>query len=677
MSLAESDSSIDGVSPRKRAAGKHSQSRHPQPEHPKPEANSVATNVSQVWLDGDVLACACPDCQAPMTIRLWLGLAECRMCGTQVELTEEQEREAQRLWDSRAVPPPPEASTWKVPTANERPAWSQPQHPKPPLPKLTAVPVAEPKPPTAPPIARSEPPRLKAVPVIEPPPVPTLLMRAVPAEEPAFAAAPPQRSWISRSTLQSIISCLISMLVHMAIILVLGLWLIERPQKGPLVLQAEFRMAGRQQQAAEAVVQVKPKQLPQPPIAAEEKAAEVKPASVPKLTEPKLEVASLVKAPTLPEVNYFAAGVVRPGTMFAGRDPRIRNDLIVSEGGSAQTEQAVQRGLKWLAAHQEKEGGWSLGFFHQTGDCNGQCGDPGLDSDVAATALGLLPFLGAGHTQLGGPYRETVQRALDRLVEWQRPDGSFQRIDRGRMYAHGLATIALCEAFALTRDRKLLVPAQSAVQFIVKSQHKAGGWRYTPGMEGDLSVVGWQLMALRSAQSSYLEVPQQTLDAANRFLSTVQTKPTIATFGYMPHYQATPAMTAEGLLSRLYGGTPANDAALLRGADYLLKDHLPTKGDVNLYYWYYGTQAMHHIGGERWARWNERMRNVLLDLQIRDGHAAGSWEPGRHHDPSGGRVYATALAVCTLEVYYRHLPLYRLNSPPEQKEKKPTPVQLR
>lgn len=677
MSLAESDSSIEDLATPARQGPQHPRPRHPKPapsppasppsKQAEPPKSSGATQASQVWLDGDVLACVCPQCEAPMTIRLWLGLAECRMCGAQLELTEEQERVAQRLWESRAVAPPADAAMWQVPPSKQRPTWSQPTSPPPPKPQPRHPKPALPKQPQAEPspaAARREPPRLTAVPVIEPPPLPTLLQRTALAEPPAVALRPPARPWLTRYTWQSIVSGLVSMLIHMIVMVVLGLWFIPRPNNGTLVLQAEFRMAGRQEQKAEAVVQVIPKQPTPPPAAPLVEKQELRPASLPEPPKVKDQVAALVQAPELPAANQFAAGVVRPGTMFAGRDPRLRADIVRSEGGSDQSERAVALGLKWLAAHQDPQGGWSLDRFHEAGDCNGQCKNDGQRSDVAATALGLLPFLGAGYTHQSGPHREMMQRALDRLIEWQRVDGSFQRLDRGRMYAHGLATIALCEAYALTKDRKLLVPAQTAVQFIVLAQHRrGGGWRYTPGMEGDMSVVGWQLMALRSAQSCYFEVPKQTLDAASRFLDSVQTHREIATFGYMPGYEATPAMTAEGILSRLYGGTPADDAALLRGADYLLDENPPTRRDVNLYYWYYATQAMHHLGGPRWIRWNNQMRELLIGLQIRDGHAAGSWNPGKHHDPAGGRLYATALAVCTLEVYYRHLPLYRVNPP--------------
>jgi squalene cyclase len=322
----------------------------------------------------------------------------------------------------------------------------------------------------------------------------------------------------------------------------------------------------------------------------------------------------------------------------------------------------VARGLKWLAAHQHAEGRWSLDQFSAAGECRGRCGDHGAQSDTAATALGVLPFLGAGHTHRFGEYRDVVKQAIDWLVADQEDDGSFQHDLDGTMYAHGQATIALCEAYALTRDPKLRDPAQRAVNYIVDAQHSEGGWRYHPGQRGDLSVTGWELMALRSAQMAYLDVPEATLKRAWRFLDSVQTSTKVGTFGYMRGSSPDAPMTAEGMLSRQYGGWKADHPPLLAGADYLLKDHLPEPSYLNMYYVYYATQAMHHIGGDRWYLWNKHMRTTLVELQEDDGHEAGSWAPVERHDVVGGRLYMTALAVCTLEVYYRHMPLYRANA---------------
>jgi hypothetical protein len=604
-----------------------------------------ALNASQVWLDGDVLACACPDCSAPMTIRLWLRLAQCRMCGTEVELTEEQERAAQELLARREAgirpsPPPPKPSPVKPPT------WSH--HVAPP-------PSAPPAPPP-----RPEPPPLVAVPVIEPPPLPTLVAVPVGADEPVVAPVESRYRRVSRRLLDFVFSCLISLLVHMTLVIILGLWMYRIPHSEALVLQATVKPQQTGPLGAESTVRVQRDAPPTPsPVVPPDEV--VRRQFVMHARRPDLQALSdkLVISPKLQAPNFFDLGHVEPGTMFAGRDPRVRAQLLKQEGGTDQTERAVAMGLKWLAAHQFADGRWSLDQFSAAGECRGRCGDHGIQSDTAATALGVLPFLGAGHTHRYGDYREVVKPAIEWLVADQRDDGGFGHEDQGNMYAHGQATIALCEAYALTRDPALRNPAQRAVDYIVTAQHSAGGWRYQPGQEGDLSVTGWELMALRSAQMAYLTVPEATLKRAWRFLDSVQTSSRVATFGYWQGAGETPPMTAEGMLSRQYGGWKGDHPPLLAGADYLLKRHLPSPNDVNIYYWYYATQAMHHIGGDRWQLWNKHLRTVLVELQEDAGHEAGSWTPEDRHDVTGGRLYMTALAVCTLEVYYRHMPLYR------------------
>jgi hypothetical protein len=78
-----------------------------------------------------------------------------------------------------------------------------------------------------------------------------------------------------------------------------------------------------------------------------------------------------------------------------------------------------------------------------------------------------------------------------------------------------------------------------------------------------------------------------------------------------------------------------------------------------MYYNYYATQFMHHYGGYEWENWNEKMRDWLVTTQEQHGHAAGSWMPGTRWSSHGGRLYMTTMAIMTLEVYYRHLPLYQ------------------
>jgi hypothetical protein len=107
------------------------------------------------------------------------------------------------------------------------------------------------------------------------------------------------------------------------------------------------------------------------------------------------------------------------------------------------------------------------------------------------------------------------------------------------------------------------------------------------------------------------------------------------------------------------GWTKKKNPALTRGAQLLVERHLPSKNEPNIYYWYYATQTMHHFGGKEWDEWNLHMRDVLTGTQETSGHAAGSWTPRGEHASGGGRIYMTSLAVCSLEVYYRHLPIFR------------------
>jgi len=347
------------------------------------------------------------------------------------------------------------------------------------------------------------------------------------------------------------------------------------------------------------------------------------------------------------------------GKMFAGRNPESRAQLLHTSGGTSETEAAVARGLKFLSRYQNKDGSWSLHTFQNAKEGNPNIGGHGgCRSDTAGTAMGLLPFLGAGQTHLQGEYKETILDGLKWLVEHQGEDGDLRGQGGGRMYAHAQAAIALCEAYHLSGDDQLREPAQMALTFIINAQHSGGGWRYNPGEAGDTSVVGWQLMALKSGQAAGLRVPKKTFESAKKFIDAVQTDDKGARYAYTPGHGPTPVMTAEALLCRQYLGWAKSEKGLRDGVDFLLKEHAPDANKPLMYYWYYATQVMHHFGGSEWKRWNAKMRKVLVETQESKGDAAGSWQPRGGHAGQGGRIYMTCLAICTLEVYYRHAPLY-------------------
>lgn len=349
-------------------------------------------------------------------------------------------------------------------------------------------------------------------------------------------------------------------------------------------------------------------------------------------------------------------------SLFTLRQGDTRKQYIELFGGTNDSEVAVDRGLLWLVTHQNPDGSWSLENFHA--NCKGKhanCPGAGkMRSNAAATGLALLPLLAAGHTHQEGHYKKAVADGLKWLAEHQKGDGNLLGPgDKQTMYSHGIASIALCEACGMTDDPELKEVAAKALAFIVKAQHAgSGGWRYNPNESGDTSVVGWQMMALKSGEMAGIPVPKQTFDNTAKWLKSVEgNQPVGGQFAYNSR-GASPAMTAEGLLCLQFMGTERNSPRMRAGADYLMR-HLPRPDQKNTsYYWYYATQVMYHMQGPYWDAWNEKLRDELVKSQLNTGQLAGTWHPRDNWENTGGRIYATSMKLLMLEVYYRHLPLY-------------------
>ena len=482
----------------------------------------------------------------------------------------------------------------------------------------------------------------------------------------AVAPTPPRPG---RGLFRSVPAWAISMLAHVVVLLVMALMSIPAIEKARVtVITAPQAEAEREfEDVEELVVEdvdiaeiselpdvVIPESMPTvEDVAVVANAADVDAA-------PLAVALTDFSAQTAPAADMLSTVGAIGGTAggFGGRADAAR--LAAAGGGGADTEQAVDRALAWIAMHQMPDGGWSFDF-QQCPSCQGRCSHGGDDirgrDRCGATALALLPFLGRGYTHRDGPYKQQIEKGIAFLAAMTMQGNGKSYGPGGSLYSQGLAGIALSESYAMTQDARLAVPTQLALNFIMDAQDpRGGGWRYSPRQAGDTSAVGWQLMALKSGNMAYLQVNPLTIRKVVQFLDSVQTRGGAA-YGYLDPGDR-PGTNAVGLLCRMYLGWKKDHPSLQEGVLALAK-----RGPTNdLYYTYYATQIMHHMEGDAWQAWNERMKRLLLPTQSTQDHETGSWHEGvngGHGARAAGRLYCTALATMTLEVYYRHLPIYR------------------
>ncbi len=309
-------------------------------------------------------------------------------------------------------------------------------------------------------------------------------------------------------------------------------------------------------------------------------------------------------------------------------------------------EQSVDRGLAFLALLQEKDGAW-LG--------NGA-------PHAAISALSVMAFLSAGHVPGEGPYQANIDKGIRWVLKQQRTDGIISTTDWDEMYQHAICTMLLCEVVAMS-DAKLAKEIrpklEKAVKRIVESQrienpHK-GGWRYRyQSSDADLSVSGWQILALRAARNIGCDVPASRIDLAMQFVQQCRDAGS-GGFGYQPGSPASLACTGTGILAlELCGGKERHHTReALQAGSYLLKAPL-TAGEAHFYYTaYYCSQAMFQLGNNYWLVYRPQLHKLLLDSQQRNG--------GWLTNDGLGSSYSSAMAILALTVEYRLLPIYQRN----------------
>ncbi|MCY3017723.1 MAG: terpene cyclase/mutase family protein [Planctomycetota bacterium] len=358
------------------------------------------------------------------------------------------------------------------------------------------------------------------------------------------------------------------------------------------------------------------------------------------------------------------------GTFSLRPDGSGRHLRIARQRGSRpDNERSVKEALQWLAYHQEPDGHWDAQKYGAS-----------VKTDTAATGFALLAFLGAGHTEKVGEHTGSVQRAVKWLKSRQAADGCiWDTTDDGAHhrklgYPGAIATLAMAEAAGMANIRDTKEAAQKAVDYCAQVHqsgegYEKGGWRYAPKEEGDLSVTGWFIMALKSAKVAGLKVPASAFDGAIKFLDRVEIRDnaggsaygSASRYKYMAnneHANTAYRLTAIGNLARQFLGWKKEE--LQSSVEWFVsKGGAPSYGangeSVDLYYWYYGTMCVFQQQDDAlWKRWNAEMKKALIQNQCKQGDEAGSWNPVGEFSGEWGRVGQTALSALCLEVYYRY-----------------------
>ncbi len=472
-----------------------------------------------------------------------------------------------------------------------------------------------------------------------------------------------------------------SMVLHVIVLLALALMVEEPPRvEKPRVIVSTVTPAPEEFEEFEVEL---PQEQPQPDVTAEIVVPDMAAAEAVEVVADAPDIAAADVSVELAEfgtetavssdllASFDASGGptgALAGVLGGRSNAATRSQLVRQGGGSDKSEAAVDAAVNWIINHQLPDGSWS--FDHtRCASCAGACSHPGTVQDRSgATAMALLPLLGRGYTHAEGPYTRQIEAGLGFLALRAKQGRGKVYDAAGNLYCQGLAGIALSEAYALTRDERLAAPTQMVLNFIMAAQDPVGGgWQYQPKQAGDTSAVGWQLMALKSGHMANLVVAPLTVTRATYFLDSVSSDDG-AEYGYLDATKPTPARSAVGLLCRMYLGWEDDHPALRRGVARLAR----TGPTTDLYYDYYATQVFHHLQGDMWVAWNRKMRDMLVTMQAKKGHEAGSWFDGvkqGHLTEKGGRLCCTSLATMILEVYYRHLPIYGQESVEQKFEK--------
>ncbi|MFH0938147.1 MAG: prenyltransferase/squalene oxidase repeat-containing protein [Planctomycetota bacterium] len=366
-----------------------------------------------------------------------------------------------------------------------------------------------------------------------------------------------------------------------------------------------------------------------------------------KIKNQKSKIAKLIFSALILTAAATLAGESAPPTK-ATEAVAIEDEAAILKKLKERTarDKALEKGVIFLLSQQKADGAFSN--IHPT----------------AMTGLALMALMAVGHTPDDPTHGPAIRRGLKYVLSQMRDDGYLGHNDQSRMYGHGICTLMLAEAVGMTRDemleRRLIEGCKRAVKLILnaqdirKSKYHQGGWRYEPNStDSDLSLSGWQTMALRSAKNIGIDVPNMAIQAAIAYIRS-HAQPD-GNFAYVDHDQIRPGMRGIGLLVLPICGV-YDAPELVKGTAKMLADPPKWQGEWFYYRVYYASASMYQMGDQAWNRFYP----IVDDLLIKHQNADGSWpDPPNNEEIRYTKVYTTALATLALAVHYNLLPCYQ------------------
>ncbi|MFT7620276.1 MAG: beta-lactamase regulating signal transducer with metallopeptidase domain [Planctomycetota bacterium] len=338
-------------------------------------------------------------------------------------------------------------------------------------------------------------------------------------------------------------------------------------------------------------------------------------------------------------------------------------EFIAPRLAALKIQGSIEKGLGWLSRQQADDGSISVTPTK----------DRGLE--LGRTALATMAFMGFGHTHKSGPYQEVVKKAIDRLsANLSQPDPKYPCClapirSAYRNYSHAIATLALAEAYSLTKDPTLKPPIETAIKYILQAQNPYRGWRYSVcDGQNDTSMTAWMLMALNAANKAGIKVEKRRIEWGLDYIRSV-TDPESGRIGYLRAGespvrevskrllhppQLSESLTAMGLTIKSILVPDAyqkdiNQLGLnLLDVKYPLWSKKPETFDY--VYGLFGALAVNSKDVSFKDSWHSVLISTLVENQVKKGEIAGSWPTKSPWGEVGGPVYTTAMAVLSLEI---------------------------